>query len=71
MQIAVLIEPTRPQGFRATAPTHPDVTAEGPTEDAAVQMLSERLSDRLNKLEWSRSKYPSRPTSPGWLRPDA
>lgn len=43
MQVAVLIEPNRPQGFRATAPTYPDVSAEGPTEDAAVQTLSEKL----------------------------
>ena len=39
MQIEVLIEPNPQQGFRATAPTHPDVTAEGPTEEAAVQTL--------------------------------
>lgn len=45
MQIAVLIEPNQPKGFRATTPIHLDVIAEAPTEDAAIQMLSDRLRE--------------------------
>ena len=47
MEIAVLIEPSRTHGFRATAPTHPEVAAEGPTEEAAIQRLRDQLSERL------------------------
>lgn len=47
MEIAVLIEPCRSQGFRATAPIHPEIYAEGPTEEAAIQTLRDELSERL------------------------
>lgn len=66
MQIEILIEPNRQQGFRATAPTHPDVTADGPTEDAAVQMLSERLSDRLKKARMVTVEIPVKTDKP-WM----
>ena len=66
MQIEVLIEPNLPQGFRATAPTHPDVTADGPTEDAAIQMLSERLSDRLKQARMVTVEIPVKADKP-WM----
>ena len=66
MQIAVLIEPNRPKGFRATAPTHPDISAEGSTADAAVQMLSERLSDRLKEARMVTVEIPVKSDKP-WM----
>ena len=66
MQIEVLIEPNLPQGFCATAPTHPDVTAEGPTEDAAVQMLSERLNERLKQVRMVTVEIPVKTDKP-WM----
>ena len=66
MQIEVLIEPNPQQGFRATAPTHPDVTADGPTEDAAIQMLSERLSDRLKQARMVTVEIPVKADKP-WM----
>ena len=66
MQIAVLIEPNRPKGFRATAPTHPDVSAEGSTEAAAVQLLSDRLSDRLKEARMVTVEIPVKTDKP-WM----
>ena len=66
MQIAVLIEPNRPKGFRATAPTHPDVSAEGSTVDAAVQLLSDRLSDRLKEARMVTVEIPVKADKP-WM----
>ena len=66
MQIAVLIEPNRPKGFRATAPTHPDVSAEGSTVDAAVQLLSDRLSDRLKEARMVTVEIPVKTDKP-WM----
>ena len=66
MQIAVLIEPNQPKGFRATAPTHPNVIAEGPTEDAAVQMLSKQLSDRLKEARMVTVEIPVKADKP-WM----
>ena len=66
MQIAVLIEPNRQQGFRATAPTHPDVAAEGPTEDAAVQMLSDRLIEKLKQARMVTVEIPVKTDKP-WM----
>lgn len=66
MQVAVLIEPNRPQGFRATAPTYPDVSAEGPTEDAAVQTLSDRLSEKLKQARMVTVEIPVKADKP-WM----
>lgn len=66
MQVAVLIEPNRSKGFRATAPTHPDVVAEGPTEDAAVQLLSDQLSDRLKEARMVTVEIPVKADKP-WM----
>lgn len=66
MQVAVLIEPNRPQGFRATAPTYPDVTGEGPTEDAAVQTLSDRLSEKLKQARMVTVEIPVKADKP-WM----
>ena len=66
MRIAVLIEPNHPQGFRATAPTHPDVTAEGPTEDAAVQSLSVRLIEKPKQARIVTVEIPVKTDKP-WM----
>ena len=66
MQIAVLVEPNRPQGFRATAPTHPGFTAEGPTEDAAVQMLRDQLGERLKQARMLTVEVPVKTERP-WM----
>jgi hypothetical protein len=66
MQVAVLIEPNRPQGFRATAPAHPDVTGEGLTEDAAVQTLSDRLSKKLKQARMVTVEIPVKADKP-WM----
>lgn len=66
MQVAVLIEPNRPQGFRATAPTYPDVSADGPTEDAAVQSLSDRLSEKLKQARMVTVEIPVKTDKP-WM----
>lgn len=66
MQIAVLIEPNRPKAFRAIAPTHPDVSAEGPTEAAAIQSLSDQLSDRLKEARMVTVEIPVKADKP-WM----
>ncbi len=66
MQVAVLIEPNRSQGFRATAPTYPDVSADGPTEDAAVQSLSDRLSEKLKQARMVTVEIPVKTDKP-WM----
>lgn len=66
MQVAVLIEPNRLQGFRATAPTYPDVSADGPTEDAAVQSLSARLSEKLKQARMVTVEIPVKTDKP-WM----
>ena len=43
-----------------------DVTAEGPTEDVAVQMLSERLSDRLKQARMVTVEIPVTADKP-WM----
>ena len=66
MQISVLVEPNRQHGFRATAPTYPDVTGEGPTEDAAVQTLSDRLSEKLKQARMVTVEIPVKADKP-WM----
>lgn len=46
MEIAVLVEPFG-TGFRATTQSPCPLTADGPTEDAAVEALGSLLGDRL------------------------
>ena len=66
MQVAVLVEQTRSNGYRAVAPTYPDVTAEAPTEEAAVKMLGERLSERLQQARMTSVEIPVR-TDKSWM----
>ena len=47
MEISVLVEPSHSNGFRATAPFHPEIAAEGPTEEAAIRTLHDQLCERL------------------------
>lgn len=46
MEIAVLVEPSA-SGFRATTQSPCSLSADGPTEDAAVEALGTLLGDRL------------------------
>ena len=66
MQIAVLVEPNRPQGFRATAPTHPNYSAEGPTEDAAIQLLRDQLGERFKQARMVTVEVPIKTDKP-WM----
>jgi hypothetical protein len=47
MQIPVLIEPIAGKGFRARGGEPLVLTAEGPTREAALANLKEKLRDRL------------------------
>lgn len=66
MQVAILIEPDRSNGYRAIAPTYPDITAEAPTEEAAVKILRERLSERLQQARVTSVEIPVRSDKP-WM----
>ena len=58
MEISVLVEPTRSQGFRATAPSHPEIAAEGPTEEAAIRTLHDQLCERLKLAKMVKVNVP-------------
>lgn len=66
MQVAVLVEPNRSNGYRAVSPTCPDVTAEAATEEAAVKILSERLSERFQQARMTSVEIPVRSDKP-WM----
>ena len=66
MEISVLVEPSRTKGFRATAPSHPEVAAEGPTEDAAIQMLRDQLCERLKLAKMVKVEVPMLSDKP-WM----
>ena len=58
MEITVLVEPSRSNGFRATAPAHPEIAAEGPTEDAAIRTLHDQLCERLKLAKMVKVNVP-------------
>ena len=66
MEIAVLVQPVRSNGFRAIAPSHPEFAGEGPTEDAAIQQLREQLCDRLKSARLVNVNVPIRTDRP-WM----
>lgn len=51
MEISVLIEPSCSKGFRATAPSHPEITVEAATEAAAIEQLRDQLCERLKQAK--------------------
>lgn len=63
MEIPVLVEPT-PAGFRAAAGSPFDLSADGPTPDAALDALRERVADRLKGGAQLRSLSPPQPPAP-------
>ena len=66
MEISILVEPGHSEGFRATAPLHPEIAAEGPTEDAAIQMLREQLCERLKRARMVTVNVPTKSDKP-WM----
>ncbi len=76
MDIPILVEPT-PAGFRAATGAPLDLTAEGPTADAAVAALRALVADRLRAGTQLRtltlpqlglSKLAENPLFDDWLR---
>lgn len=66
MEIAVLVQPIRSNGFRAVAPSHPEIVGEGPTEDTAIQQLREQLCERLKLARLVKVDVPIRTDKP-WM----
>lgn len=66
MEISILVEPNSSQGFRATAPLHPELTADGPTEEAAIQQLRDQLCERLKLTKIVKVDIPTKSDKP-WM----
>lgn len=66
MEISILVEPNSSQGFRATAPLHPELIADGPTEEAAIQQLRDQLCERLKLTKMVRVDIPTISDKP-WM----
>lgn len=66
MVISVLVRPDPENGFRATAPSHPEFSAEGPTEEAAVNLLRERMIEQLKQARLVRVEVPLESDKP-WM----
>lgn len=66
MEISVLIEPGRSTGFRATAPSHPELAVEAATEAAAIQQLRDQLCERLKLVKMIKVNVPTMYDKP-WI----
>lgn len=66
MEISVLVEPSQSNGFRATAPSHPDIVAEGTTEEAAIRTLRDQLCERLKLTKMVKVNVPTISDKP-WM----
>ena len=66
MEISVLVEPSRSKGFRAVAPSYPEIAAEGLTEEAAIQTLKDQLCERLKLAKMVKVNVPMMSDKP-WM----
>lgn len=66
MEISVLVEPSHSNGFRAMAPFHPEIAAEGPTEEAAIRTLHDQLCERLKLAKMVKVNVPTISDKP-WM----
>jgi hypothetical protein len=58
MEFSVLVEPTEPQGFRATALSFPEIFCEWATEEKAIRALQAQLCERLKLAKMVKVNVP-------------